>query len=280
MTAYPKGDRDMARKKIKQLRPAHCIIDDIMAMYNLTIEDLAQKTSLSLHTLREFHLGPFNLYTSYPTLQKCLTDAFDLPENFFDPEYKSPAKSTGKGNEPKKTRKPRNNSEPDDLLQQFMKRISHKQPEDVKLSVAKARRLAELVKDEFPEIAENIDDALIRWDRFARDIQSYKYCNHSWSVPWEDPNRLKMIGPPIGVDMNDSDAVMHYYMYNFSTCKKCGIPYRIGDSATGLTDADYDACAQLYASDPVISFHMGCHPSLSIVEAYAKAKYGIDFMAH
>ena len=279
------------RKSTKPLRPARHIIEDIRIIYGLTDDSLAKKLNLTLDTVRRFHIGPYSHYTSYPTLQKAISSSFVIPEGFFDEGYERPNKpETDIGAKPDNSTKMDNTApqcarrsmrtkENDDALQRFMAQLAHKEPKDVKIDAIKAKRLAEIVKTEFPEIAENILAALDRHSTSARDLQMYKYCSHTWSVPWEDPVNLMKLGHPVGVNLNDPDAVAHYYMYNFSECKKCGIPYRIG-GPDGLTDNDYDQCALLYNYEPVISVRSGCSPSLSIVEAYARAKYGIDFMSH
>lgn len=77
----------MSTRKPATLRPAHEVIEDVIKLYNLKDETLAQKTGITADTLRRFHFGPYSAYTSYPTLQKGLTSAFDLPKGFFEPGY-------------------------------------------------------------------------------------------------------------------------------------------------------------------------------------------------
>jgi len=77
----------MSSRKPVSLRPAREVIDDILKMFNLTEEAFAQKTSLTADTVRRFHYGPYSGYTSYPTLQKALSNNFDLPANFFNSDY-------------------------------------------------------------------------------------------------------------------------------------------------------------------------------------------------
>lgn len=123
------------------------------------------------------------------------------------------------------------------------------------LSKKEALHFKALVCNEYPQFANEIDEALFQDSKNQRNIRAWQYCEHKWHKFTKA--EINMIGNPKNFNFMkewDEKTIEEWYMNFAGKCDKCGMPYKYHT----LTDEDYEEILEEYNSNVKITLNLYC----------------------
>lgn len=144
------------------------------------------------------------------------------------------------------------------------------------MSKTDAMRLKNLIENDFPALAAEVDNAIKKSERFKREIRRHQYCEHLWHS--FDRDEIAKMGTPVSFGIQDWDKEMieAFYMDLFGYCEKCGLKYKY----RCFTDEDYERIYIRYDSDLKITYTFGSTFYKSIYEEELEHKKEAASMIH
>ena len=123
----------------------------------------------------------------------------------------------------------------------------------MELTLSEAGRLKELIKNDFPELSDEIQKAMDRHEINIGKLKEIKHCKHRWHVPTKMELRLHGSPSMHGIADKSPEFIEEYYMVLASYCEDCGLRYSDSlvniDEAVKVHEEDFRIFIEIGATD-------------------------------